>query len=91
MLSDLLTDKTRALLGSDFRQCDACARLLVRGDQRLHGWHCEAFPPGEREIPMLILDGDEDHREDYPGDHGLRFVLSANWKADPYGEEAANA
>lgn len=48
-------------------QCDACANL----DRRHPEWvSCKAFPRG---IPTAILDGRHDHREPYPGDHGIRF------------------
>lgn len=34
---------------------------------------CNAFPDG---IPMPILTNDADHREWYPGDHGVRYEQS---------------
>lgn len=35
------------------------------------GWKCSAFPDG---IPKEILKG-YDHRNPFPGDNGIRFVL----------------
>lgn len=40
----------------------------------LHFWgldSCTAFPEG---IPEEILHGPNNHKEPYPGDHGLRFT-----------------
>jgi hypothetical protein len=47
-------------------QCFQC-RHLDRGSVALT---CRAFPSG---IPGAILLGDADHREPWPGDHGIRF------------------
>lgn len=32
---------------------------------------CTAYPDGT--IPLVIWDGDNDHRKPYPGDNGIRF------------------
>jgi hypothetical protein len=52
--------------------CVACQRLGPREDGEV-GVGCAAFPNG---IPDAIW-GPEgfDHREAYPGDHGVRFLL----------------
>jgi len=36
----------------------------------LREYKCAAFPSG---IPQPILDGKNDHRTSYPGDHGIQF------------------
>jgi hypothetical protein len=33
-------------------------------------WTCDAFP---KRIPNEIIESKHDHREPYPGDHGIRF------------------
>lgn len=33
---------------------------------------CDAFPSG---IPASILNGENDHKNPYPGDNGIRFEL----------------
>jgi len=45
-------------------QCVACRHNRYDGT-------CRAFPSG---IPMVILTNRHDHREPYPGDHGVRFA-----------------
>jgi len=34
--------------------------------------HCTAF--GDREIPLEIWNGENDHTKPYPGDRGIRFT-----------------
>jgi hypothetical protein len=46
--------------------CVWCSRLQDNGANR----RCEAFPDG---IPSDIWEGQTDHRQSYPGDHGLQF------------------
>jgi hypothetical protein len=46
--------------------CGGCTRLV--GD--LMDPKCQAFPGG---VPRPILLSEVDHRQRYPGDHGIRF------------------
>ena len=52
-------------------QCVMCRHFRA-------GLVCDAVPEG---IPEEIITGEHDHREPYPGDHGVRF--------EPVDEEAA--
>ncbi|MGV9772974.1 hypothetical protein [Streptosporangium sp. NPDC003464] len=58
--------------------CDACARLRLRRNPEARTtvdmWtpYCDAFPD---KVPDAIFLGGFDHREEYPGDEGVRFVL----------------
>jgi hypothetical protein len=49
-------------------QCTLCAHLQgFEGD----GGYCSAFPDG---IPDAIFSNEFDHRAEYPGDNGIRFL-----------------
>jgi hypothetical protein len=56
-------------------QCDGCLH-------KLPGLRCRAFGGGS--IPGPILDNQVDHREAYPGDHGVRWEPSGpEWAEHP--------
>jgi hypothetical protein len=55
-----------------FPICLDCKHLAPRGDREPGDMRCAAFP-GDGGIPDEILLMDHDHREPYPGDHGIRF------------------
>lgn len=60
-------------------QCLVCTRYRSPFDGDRDGPTCEAFPDA---IPQPIIAMEADHRQPYPGDHGLR------WESDgaPYPE-----
>lgn len=66
------------------RQCFGCTNLL---SERVDGLACLAFPDG---IPEVILTGEVDHSQAYPGDHGFRFTAAdpADNFDDGVGEQA---
>lgn len=45
-------------------QCITCKHYRLLGE-------CDAFPKG---IPQPIITGEHDHRQPYPGDHGIRYA-----------------
>ena len=49
--------------------CMTC-RHLHRDDDAT-AFTCAAFPDG---IPQPIVHSEHDHREPYPGDHGIRYA-----------------
>jgi hypothetical protein len=50
--------------------CAFCRHFLETREGRAR---CAAFPEGEG-IPDVILHGQYDHRQPYPGDHGIQFA-----------------
>jgi hypothetical protein len=65
-------------------QCATCRHLYSRdgsGDR-----HCDAFPKG-RGIPDIILRNDHDHRDEYPGDNGVRWEPATHRSVHPLDEE----
>ena len=50
--------------------CLICRHMRPVSDEP-PAFACAAFPD---RIPTPILTGDHDHREPYPGDHGIRFA-----------------
>lgn len=64
-------------------QCHSC-RHANTVDGRFVG-DCAAFPEG---IPAQIMRGEADHREPYPGDHGIRWEPRTPGMKHPFDEEA---
>jgi len=75
--------RSRPIFGSDFHQCEVCKRLRKMGRNKFQGWTCDAFPV---EIPILITRCKHDHREEYPGDNGIRFEV-VDGVPDPWEEQ----
>lgn len=51
-------------------QCATCARMRSWLASGMATASCEAFPGG---IPDAVWTGSYDHRQEVPGDHGLRW------------------
>lgn len=50
-------------------QCATCKHF---DSSRYIGNFCTAFPDGDG-IPLAIITGEFDHKEPFPGDHGIQF------------------
>ena len=60
----MIIDDREINQGSFSEVCSFCKH--VQGFRK-----CEAFK--DEDIPLEIWNGENDHREPYPGDHGIQF------------------
>lgn len=73
---ELIAEKRRTY-GKSFGQCNFCRNYA-------QWFKCRAF----KQIPSVILVGEHDHRQPYPGDNGIRFEpieSDATIDSDPLG------
>lgn len=61
--------------------CYNCSRKRPAAEKR--PFSCDAFPNG---IPKEIIHNQADHRNEFPGDNGLRYdAISDDWEMPLFG------